>query len=62
MEPSLHIHVVAMWMMLSMAMTNSLTFKSKLMENLKVNREGPLQFYFISLLFLLVARRKPRAA
>ena len=57
MEPSFCTKVVLIWMMLSMAMRNSMSYKSRALEVLESG--NLMRFHFFSLLLLLGSRKKP---
>ena len=59
MEPPFCAQVVLIWIMLSMAMSNSLSYKSSAREVLNFGGGTSMGFYFLLLSLLLGLRKKP---
>ena len=61
MDPSFVAHVLLVWMMLSISMSNSLSCKSRVWEILNLDSGPSMSVIFLPLLFLLASRKKPHA-
>ena len=61
MDPSFIAHVLLVWMMLFMSMSDSLSCKSRVWEILDLDSEPSMSVRFLPLLFLLASRKKPHA-
>ena len=61
MDPSFIAHVLLVWMMLSISISNFVSCKSRVWEILNLDSGPSMSVRFLPLLFLLASRKKSHA-